>query len=256
MKLTNTKDQSLTKIKALVHGDSGIGKTTSLKTLPVDRTIIACRERSMIPLRHDKYDVLNIEKWEDVRTLLGLFVSPDAEHLKPLAGSVKGKDILVIDSLSGVSELCIQHIIQVDRKLLIGERTDGKRKTPENVYEDQMQMEDWGLYRTRMKNMLSAFTQLPIHIVMTALSSWAQDKNGSSVYRTPALNGKLAYECPAYFDLVLHMESTGTGNEETRVWRTFNDGETIAKDASGALDRYEESNWSKLFAKILTGETK
>lgn len=252
MKMMSTSDQALTRIKALVHGDSGIGKTTSIKTLPKDRTVIACRERGMIPLRKFDYSVLTIEKWGDVRSLLGLFVDPGADD--EAASVVKGKDILVIDSLSGVSELCIQHIIQVDRKALVSERTNKARDTPESVYADQMTMEDWGLYRTRMKNMLAAFTGLPIHVVMTALSSWATDKNQSSVYRTPALNGKLAYECPAYFDLVLHMESTGSGEDESRVWRTFNDGETIAKDASGVLDQYEDSDWSKLFAKILKGE--
>lgn len=249
MKLTSTKDQSLNTIKALVHGDSGLGKTTSIKTLPADRTIIANAERGTIPLRHEDYIVLSIDNWDDVRKLLMLFLNPkgcgeDAECLD-------GKDVLFVDSVSKIGELCIQHIVQVDRKVLVKERTSGKRDTPESVYEDQMTMEDWGLYRTRMKNMLSAFCGLPVHVIMTALSGWAQDKNGSSVYRTPALNGKLAYECPAYFDLVLHMESQGTGEDETRVWRTFNDGETIAKDASGVLDRYEEANWSKLFAKIL-----
>lgn len=256
MKLTTTKDQSLNTIKALVHGDSGIGKTTSILTLPVERTVIACRERDVIPLRHKEYSVLAIEEWSDVKTLYQLFANPGAEELKTLLPAVQGKTILVIDSLSKLSELCIRHIVTVDRRILIEARTGGKRDTPENVYEEQMQIEDWGLYRTRMNNLLSAFCGLPIHVVMTALSAWSTDKDGGATLRTPNMSGKLAQECAQHFTLVLHMESQGTGEAETRVWRTFNDGRILAKDASGVLDKYEETNWSKLFAKILTGEKK
>lgn len=256
MKLTNTKDQSLTRIKALVHGDSGIGKTTSILTLPVERTVIASRERDTIPLRHQEYSVLAIEGWEDVKTIYQLFMNPEAEGLEPFLPAIKDKDILVIDSLSKLSELCMQHIITVDRRILIKTRTGGKRDTPENVYEEQMQIEDWQLYRTRMNNLLSAFCGLPIHVIMTALSAWSTDKDGGATLRTPNMSGKLAQECAAHFTLVLHMESQGTGDAETRVWRTFNDGRILAKDASGVLDHYEEANWSKLFAKILTGENK
>ncbi len=256
MKLTTSKDQALNTIKALVHGDSGIGKTTSIGTLPEKRTVVACRERDVIPLRRKDFSVLAIEAWDDVKTLYNLFAHPEKEELKSLLPGVQGKNILVIDSLSKLSELCIQHIVTVDRRVLIKERSGGKRSTPEKVYEEQMQMEDWGLYRTRMNNLLSAFCGLPIHVVMTALSTWSTDKEGGATYRTPNMSGKLAQECAAHFTLVLHMESQGTGENETRVWRTFNDGRILAKDGSATLDPFEPADWTKLFKKILAEEKK
>ena len=35
------------------------------------------------------------------------------------------------------------------------------------------------------------------------------------------------------------------------MWRTFNDGTIIAKDASGALDTFERPDWTAVFKKIL-----
>jgi hypothetical protein len=252
MKLTTTNDTKLNYLRAIVYGDSGIGKTTSLKTLWRDNTLIAITERGAIPLRNEKFNALQIGCWKDLRTLIGWFAAPDAIEDKEAAKAIRGCRILAVDSLSDVAELCIRHILEVDRKILISQRTKGKSDTPENVYEDLMQMEDWGLLRKRMRALLSSFCHLPMHVIFTSLATWSKDKQDQSTYRTPALSGKLATECPAFFDLVLYMESRPTSNGETqRVWRTQNDGRIIAKDASGALDAFEAPDWKAVFTKIL-----
>lgn len=251
MKVTSTKDEALQYIHALVHGDSGVGKTTSLGTLPEDRTAIAIGERGALPLRRKDYAVLLIEDWPDA-----------VEVVKTFQGSqeVRGHkmSVLAVDSLSEISEFCKRHIVQVDRRRLTADRTKGKREVPAGIYDEQLTMEDWGLYRTRMLNLISAICHLPLHTICTCLSAWTEDKIKGGVLRTPNLNGKAAQECPAYFDLVLHMESVDhpgeNGPVNTRVWRTFNDGRTLAKDASGALEPFEPSNWTALFKKILHGK--
>lgn len=252
MKLLSTKDRELNYIRALVYGDSGVGKTTSLRTLPEKTTIIATAERGSLPLRNHDYAVLQFDSWADVRTLLEYFLHPDKIEDDATKAALDGKKTLAIDSLSELSDLCVRHIVQVDRRRLIRDRTDQKKDTPQGVYEEQMTMEDWGLYRTRMLNLISAFCHLPIHVVMTCLASWSKNKQGGDVYRTPNLSGKAALECPAYFDLVLHMEAVpqDTG-ESVRLWRTETDGEITAKDASGSLEQFEPADWTKLFQKVL-----
>ena len=44
MRLLTTEDKALHHIRALVHGDSGIGKTTSLRTLPAENTLFCVGE--------------------------------------------------------------------------------------------------------------------------------------------------------------------------------------------------------------------
>jgi hypothetical protein len=252
VKLTSTQDRELNYLRALVYGDTGIGKTTSLGTLPNDRTTICIGERGAIPLRGMAYQVFQFDEWDDLRTILLYFRKPDEikdEHIKKVVAATK---ILAFDGLSEISDICIRQIVTVDRKKLVRERTKERTDKPENIYEEQMAMEDWGLYRTRMLNLISAFCHLPLHIIFTCLAGWSKDKQGGDTIRSPNLSGKAARECGAYFDLLLHMESTegGDGND-ARVWRTANNSFVLAKDASGLLDELEPADWMKLFTKIL-----
>lgn len=257
MKLTSSRDKALNTISALVYGDSGIGKTTSLHTLPIDRTLIICGERSMLPLREKDYNVMLLQEWGDLRELIVACRDPDGITDKEHKAIVKRSTVLVIDSLSEVSDLCMRHIVQVDRKQLIRDRTKDRTDKPKDIYEEQMAIEDWQLYRTRMLGLISAYTHLPINLVVTCLSAWTKDKTGGERHRTPNLSGKAARECGAYFDEVLHMESRKDDDgKDCRMWRTYNDGETIAKDSSGVLAPFEESDWTKLFTKILGSNAK
>lgn len=249
MKIVTTKAKEFNFIRALVHGDSGIGKTTSIKTLPRDITLVAGAERSLLPLGGSDFNATRIETWDDVRTMI-------AELSRGLEINGKAVKILAIDSLSQISELCKLHIVEVDRKALTKERTGGNKERPQGIYDDQMTIEDWGVYGTRMTNMISAVCQLPMHIIFTCLSNWHEDKLSGATNRTPAVQGKLATNCPAFFDLVMHMEaSKDPEGRPIRVFRTFNDGRVIAKDASGKLDLFEPANWKRIFRKVLDNET-
>lgn len=258
MKLASTQDQAMNKLRALVYGDTGIGKTTSLGTLPVDKTAICIGERGAVPLRKKQYSVFQIEGWEDLRVILAYFLNPDDIDGEEIKKVVQKTKILAFDGLSEISEMCMRQIVAVERKKLLTERTSGRSDKPENIYEDLMAMEDWQLYRNRMLNLISAFCHLPIHIIFTCLAGWSKDKQGGETIRSPNLSGKAARECGAYFDLVFHMESTGGDDgKETRVWRTANNGDVLAKDASGVLDELEPANWMTIFEKILgTGKEK
>lgn len=251
MKLMNTSDTELTLVRALIYGDSGVGKTTSLGTLPADKTLIATAERGVLPLRNQNYPVLQFEGWNDVQKIYqALVVTNDVED--DMVEVIARTRIVAIDSLSALSDLCMKDIVEVARPALQLQRTKNQTDKPVGIYEELMTMDDWGVYKKRMLNLISAFCHLPYHVIFTSLAGWAKDKQGGDVFRTPNLSGKAALECPAYFDLVLHMEAKvdAEGNN-IRVWRTANDGQIIAKDASGMLDEFEPANWMTVFGKIL-----
>lgn len=259
MKLTSTKSKELQFIRALVHGDSGVGKTTSLRTLPVKGTTIAVGERGALPLRQYDYKVLQLDEWGDVQDMYAAFANQDAIEDEALSTVVKATRVLAIDSLSEISDMCCDHILKVSRPGMMEQRKPAKkgeqqRKAPEGVYDDLMTMEDWGLYRTRIKSLVSAFCHLPVHIIFTSLSAWHTDKGGGSTIKTPNLSGKAALEICAYFDEVLYMRSeTGQDGTNCRVWQTFDDGMVRAKDSSGVLSPIETTDWTALFKKILHG---
>lgn len=255
MKITNTNDESITTISALLIGESGAGKTTSLRTLPTKATVIACCERSVLPLRGLGYTVFRLEGWSDLADLHEMFLKPDAIADETTRKLVQDCKVLVLDSLSDVDHLCARHIVEVDRRLLTAERTKGtkdERETPKGMYAEQMTIEDWGLFGTRMLNMISAFAHLPVHFVATCVEGQKDDKLNSRILRTVNIGGKTTpANCPAYFDLVLNMLPMQDENgHPVRRWQTFNDGVRMCKDSSGKLAPFEECNWTKLFKKI------
>jgi len=252
MKLTTTKDRELQHLRALVHGDSGIGKTTSLGTLPEDGTIIACAERGLIPLRSKSYTVIQLANWQDVRELVGAFLDPKSIEDEATREAISSARVLAVDSLSKIGTFCKTEIIRKDRKVLLKERTSGRKDKPENVYDDCLTMEDWQLYSIRMAGLLDAICKIPAHLICTSLAAWTKDKRKGGLFRTPSFNGKLAHECPAYFDLVFSMEELQVEGKSERVWRTRHSDDTQAKDATGVLEEFEETNWTTLLRKVLT----
>jgi hypothetical protein len=248
-------------IHALVHGDSGIGKTTSLGTLPEDITLIIALERSLLPLRNKDYQVIQVESWNDLRDLVGSMIcgnyGENGLTFEVGGSKVEGIKIIAFDSLSEINELAKRHIVEVDRKTIISERSKGKKDTPDGIYDDQMTQEDWGALARRLQGFVSAVNHLHVHTVFTCLSAWKEDKNTGIVHRTTNLNGALATNVSAQFDLVFHMENfTDSSGNNVRVWRTANDGIRLAKDSTSVLSEFVEPDWRKVFAAILNTEEK
>lgn len=253
LRLTTSDSQELTKIKTVVFGPTGVGKTTSLRTLPVQGTVIAHCERGTVPLRHQSYTVLEIENWNNAYNLPLAIKDPSIVKDEDIRKALTGIRVLVIDSLTEISDLCMKHILTVTRPPMQKERSDGKRDKPKGVHEEQMTLEDWGLYGTRMLNFCSALVHLPVHVIAICLEQQKDAKDGGFAMRTVDLRGRIAPKnCPAYFDLVLNMRAmVDAEGKDIRVLQTFNDGERICKDASGVLEQYEPADWTKLLTKIV-----
>lgn len=263
MKLTNTQQRDVRFIRALVHGDSGIGKTTSLAALPEDKTLIVALERGLLPLRKKNFHVLTIDAWQDLRELVRAFhhatIADDGGVSLTIDGqTIEGLRILAFDSLTECNQLCKRHIVEVDRPAIVIEKAKAKDADSEptshviGTYDEQLTIPDWGLLASRMEGLVSAINHLPVHTIFTALSTWKEEKQTGSIFRIPALNGAFAISCPAHFDEVFHMEST---QDNVRRWRTFNDNTHLCKDASGVLEPFEPADWNGIFSKILNGNS-
>lgn len=255
MKMTNTTADQLNKLNILLIGDSGVGKTTSIETLPQKGTLVATRERSTLPLRHKRYEVCKLECWEDLRQLALWFANPDSIEDEQHRKLIQETKVLVIDSLSECGRLCRQHLLTVDRPTLQAERSDGKRTSPKGVGSDTMTLDEWGVYAVRMDNLMSAFVQLPVHIIF--MCGEERKVDGVQEIVTVDLGGKkLPNSCPKHFDIVMNMHADATDSKK-RVWQTYNDGRILAKDSTNLLDGLEETNWTKLFTKVFnTTKTK
>ena len=253
MRLTKTSDAQVQFIRALVYGDSGVGKTTSLRTLWPENTTIVLSERGALPLRELDFEVIQVEEWNDIKKLYTAFADPSSIEDPALKVIVAKTKVLAFDGLSDIAALCMKHLIEVDRKSLIQQRSKNQRDSPEGIYEDTMALEDWKAFRQRMLNLVSAFCHLPLHIIMTCRAEWKIDANSRDTLRLPFVGGgKTGGELPGYFDLVFFMKTMADDQGGTSyVWQTFNDNMVPAKGLSDLLDPYEPADWADVFWKIL-----
>jgi len=236
-----TADQSAKWIRALVYGPSGIGKTTSATTLPEDRTLVVSFERKLLPLSGKKFPCVIINSWSDLDELRYLFASQAPVR-------IDGQEIktIFIDSLTAMGELAKQAIVERFRPELIRNKTRGKTDKPEGIYDDQLDIKDWGKLASMVQTAIVSFTSLPCNVIFTAL-----EKPLGEVARRIMLDGKVGQTAPSYFDLVFYMREL-RGDERGRVWQTgiTPDLDVFAKDASGKLDLYETTDWPHIMRKL------
>jgi len=259
MQLISTKSPNVNKLTCLVFGESGVGKTTSIGTLPESRTLIAAGERSLRPLHSRNYPVLEFNTWGQIVESLNIIQNPIEVHENHIVLQIEDCklpiSVLAIDSLSEISRLCKKHIVEVDRKTLIHRRTGGKSTTPDKIYEDQMDIADWGAYGTRMTNLIALLGQLPVHVIVTCLSAWKEDQATKINTRMPNLQGSVLWECAAYFDLVMYAHKIDDNNltePQKYKWLTNRKANILAKNATGyPLEEVEIQDWTKLLKKIL-----
>lgn len=249
VKLTSSRDRSITFVRALLYGETGRGKTTSLATLPEKNTLVILTERSAVPLRNNDYLTVRVESWADMQDVCRLIV----ESTKDGKITIEGREIkcVALDSITELSDLLKQQIVGKDRKALISKRSGGEANAPSNIYDEQMGMEDWGLYQTRLKALVSYLGKIQAHLIVTAREQSRENRKTGVPQVHPMVNGALAAELPAYFDLVMRAVTETDAEDNTAYfWQTTNDGNAVAKGINGVTEPRELQDWTAIISRI------
>jgi len=233
MKETNTSQLQDAKIKALLYGKSGTGKTSTALTLKPSTTLILSAESGLLPLAGKDYAVWEIESFDDMGESYKRLLNPELQS--------KFK-VIFVDSLSEINELCKEKIVKIDRP--------GLGKDLGKSYDDLLQMQDYQLLQVRMTRMIRAFRDLPFHIIFTALEDNIKDERTGEIQVVPSINGKLATNVAGFFDEVFRQSTKEIDGKLQYLFTTGKVEKAIAKDRSGALNLYEEASWKTVFEKI------
>ena len=244
MKEVSMADTKEVYLRALLYGASGMGKTTSILTLPLDRTLVLMAEPKRMPLVGTEAVLWDIKDWDDVREAFTK-VRNGLSSEEGLVVKGNKRDIIFVDSLTEINEKCKRHIVAKDRPALLAKRD----KDLGGIYDEQMTIDDWGLLSTRISSLVSAFCHLPCHLIFTALEQWIENKLTSEVKLLPALNGKLANTISRHFDFSLHLEVQNIDGVDRRFFRTSHSAQIAAK-GSPHLDDLEDPNWTKVMTKV------
>jgi hypothetical protein len=187
------------KVKAVVYGPSGVGKTTFGSTCP--KPIFASAESGLLSIASSRPDYVAVKRIEDLKELLAHLQKPG-----------HGYESVVIDSITEISE-----IIKAD----IEKRT-GK----------SMQIQDYGTLGKSIRQILRGFRDLPMHVLFIALEKAEKDEERIIRY-VPDLNGKSATDIAQFMDIVGYL--TMDPQTLARKVLTQSSPKLLTKDRTGVL---------------------
>lgn len=176
------------KIKAVIYGASGSGKTYFAATAP--HPIFASAEGGLLStLKHkkkiDPVKYVAITKLEDLRDLLTYLKKGEHEF-----------ETVVIDSITEINEI-------------IKDGIEKKRGA-------QMQLKDWGDLAKAIKAVLRGFRDLDMHVIFIAQEKTEKDDQKTEKI-VPSLNGKAANEIAYFMDVVAYSFIDAMGKNRITV---------------------------------------
>jgi len=220
--LKSTRSFSSNGVKLLVYGQSGVGKTSLIPTLP--NPIILSAEGGLLSIQQWDLPFIEIKSMDDLREAYEWIVDNDDYKT------------VVLDSISEIAEVVLNH----EKK---------SNKDPRAAY---------GSMQEQMTDIIRSFRDLQNkHVVMTAKLEKSQDEMGRVLYAPSMPGNKLGQSLPYFFDevLALRSEKDADGNIQ-RAIMCDSDGLWLAKDRSGKLDSWEQPNLGHIIIKIIFQQTK
>jgi hypothetical protein len=232
MLIKNTKNMHLQKIKAVVYGQSGAGKTTLAKTLPHDRTFVVNAESGLLSLQDTSIDYVDLAHNDK-----GELLAP-ADRLKRLKEVMeylrteeakKKYDNVVVDSLSEIGDIVEEYFNQA-------------------ITDKAKAFEKWGKIGESQVSIMRGFRDMQDYNVFFLCLEDLQKDESSKRFYGPSLPGNLAKDAlMPTFDLIFRLTVEADGN---RYLQTQPLATVKAKDRSGKLAPQEPPHLGSLLTKI------
>ena len=215
--LKTTSSVAATGVKMLVYGQAGAGKTTLIKTMP--NPIILSAEGGLLSINDADIPYIEIGSMADLR-----------DAYQWLGENSKDFSSIAIDSISEIAEV----VLNYEKK---------NAKDPRQAY---------GSMQEQMTDLIRAFRDIPMHVLMTAKLEKMTDELGRILYAPSMPGNKIGQQLPYFFDevLALRVERDADGNTQ-RAFMCDSDGMWTAKDRSGKLSAWMEPNLSVVIDTIM-----
>jgi hypothetical protein len=216
MEIKKTSDVTNTKIKILVHGLAGSGKTRLCAT--AKNPIILSAESGLLSLQDFDLPYIEIANVDDLRAAYA-FLSKDTSY-----------DWVCIDSISEIAEV-----------VLSSEKA--KTKDPRKAYGEMQDV---------MMGLLRSFRDLDKNVYFSAKQDKVKDEATGMFFYGPSAPGtKIGPAMPYLFDEVfaLHAWKDDEGNLQSAL-QTQRCAQYDAKDRSGRLDFQEPADLDAILTKI------
>lgn len=210
--------------KFLVYGNSGVGKTCLIPTMP--KPIVLSAEGGLLSIKDSNLPFIEIASISDLQEAYS-WLSESSE--------AKGFQSVALDSISEIGEVVLNH----ERK---------QTKDPRQAY---------GAMQEQITDIIRAFRDLPAkNVLFIAKCEKSQDETGRMLYAPSMPGNKTGQSLPYFFDevLALRVEKDGDGNTQ-RALMCDSDGLWLAKDRSGKLDAWEAPDIGLIIDKIMRAKS-
>lgn len=214
--------QSVNSVKALIFGESGVGKTKLAATAPTP--LILNAEGGLLSVAADNLDSVDIKTVDDVMEVYQFLTESE---------DAKKYETLILDSVSEIAEVYLN--------------------TLKKQYTDARQA--YGQLGTDVTEMIRAYRDIKNkHVYFIAKAGKVENENGISEVKAIMPGKTLMNGLPFFFDEVMALRIGKLEDKSTyRYLQTNSSLGYLCKDRSGTLDDKEEPDLGKLFSKIVKG---
>lgn len=249
--------QQKSAIKGVIAGPSGIGKTTLVRTLDPDKTLVVDLEAGLLALEGVAVDSVALRDWETARDLACWIGGPNPakrpdqpysqahyDHVCTKFGSrdaLAKYDTVFVDSITVASRLAFQWA----------------KGQPEAFSEKTGKPDSRGAYGLLGQEVIGWLTQLQHtpdkNVWLVGILQKKTDDYGRVTFDLQVEGSKTSLEMPGIVDQVISMVELKTEDGtpyRAFVCHTINQWGYPAKDRSGRLQCIEEPHLGKLMAKI------
>jgi hypothetical protein len=242
--------------KIVLLGESGIGKTTLLKTLLSTATLFIDAEAGDLSVLDWPVDTVRIDDWHAAVDLACRIGGPNLSfpstafyseaHYRDIGGALENLDrydTIFVDSLTELARLSYRH---AERQPEATSERTGKKDVRATYGLHGRQMTQWlqQLQHARGKNV----------IFVAVLEKVLDDFNRLVEWRPQLEGGKTGRELPAIIDEIVTLAMVDFGNGKpirALVCDPQNQWRYPAKDRSGRLAEFEPPDLGKLIAKLI-----
>lgn len=245
-----------TGVKLVMLGRSGIGKTTQLKTLPVDSTLFVDLEAGDLAVKGWRGDTLRPRTWLEFRDLVCFLAGPN-HVLPPETPFSQAHFEHVCREYGDPAQLDKYDTYFVDSITVLSRWCFAWAKTQPQAYSERTGKPDTrGAYGLLAAEMLGALTHLQHvrgkHVVFVAILDEKTDDFNRRVFVPQIEGGKTATELPGIVDEVVTLAELPADDGTSYrafVTHTVNPYGFPAKDRSGVLDLVERPDLGALISK-------
>lgn len=200
------------KLKAMIYGASGAGKTTFGATAP--KPLFISAEGGLLSVAGQEVSYVDVTTLQDLRDVLKLLMTGGHDF-----------ETVVIDSITEVNEAIKKGI-------------EARIKKP-------MEIQHWGELSRNIMGIIAGFKKLDMHVIIIAQEDNIIDEDRIAKI-VPSLNGKSAVKIAYSMDIVAYLMVDKSGN---RVVVTNANQKLLTKDRTGKLKdstTLDFSDWVEL----------